>query len=83
MHNANQMTRMESLINIVVLDAEHQFFKVFSSSKRVRLMINNKFLMCFDDEQKVSMMRKTFELKKNMLESLKLWNKAAEPTHVR
>ena len=46
-------------------------------------MINNKFLMCFDDEKKVLMKRKTFELKKIALESLELRNKAAEATHVR
>ena len=46
-------------------------------------MINNKFLMGFDDEQKLLMKSKTFELKINTLESLELRNKAVEATHVR
>ena len=46
-------------------------------------VINNKFLMCFDDEKKVLMKIKTFELKKIVLESLELRNKVAEATHVR
>ena len=39
--------------------------------------------MGFDDEQKLLMKSKTFELKKNTLESLELRNKAVEATHVR
>ena len=46
-------------------------------------VINNKFLIGFDDEQKLLMKSKTFELKKNTLESLELRNKAVEATHVR
>ena len=46
-------------------------------------VINNKFLMCFDDEKKILMKSKMFELKKNTLESLELRNKALEATHVR
>ena len=46
-------------------------------------MINNKFLMGFDDEQKLLMKSKTFGLKINTLESLELRNKAVEATHVR
>ena len=39
--------------------------------------------MGFDDEQKLLMKSKTFELKMNTLESLELRNKAVEATHVR
>ena len=46
-------------------------------------VINNKFLMGFDDEQKLLMKSKTFELKINTLESLELRNKAVETTRVR
>ena len=46
-------------------------------------MINNKFLIGFDEEQKLLMKSKTFELKKNTLESLELRNKAIKATHVR
>ena len=46
-------------------------------------VINNKFLMCFDDEKKILMKSKTFELKKNTLESLELRNKAVKATHAR
>ena len=46
-------------------------------------MINNKFLVYFDDKQKVSMKSKTFELKKNVLESLELRNKDSDAVHVR
>ena len=46
-------------------------------------VINNKFHMGFDDEQKLLMMSKTFELKINTLESLELRNKAVKATHVR
>ena len=46
-------------------------------------VINNKFLMGFDDEQKLLMKSKTFELKINTLESLELRNKAVKATHVR
>ena len=46
-------------------------------------VINNKFLMGFDDEQKLLMKSKTFELKMNTLESLELRNKAIKATHVR
>ena len=46
-------------------------------------MINNKFLMGFDDEQKLLMKSKTFELKMNTLESLELRNKAVKAPHVR
>ena len=46
-------------------------------------MINNKFLMGFDDEKKLLMKSKTFGLKINTLESLELRNKAVEATHVR
>ena len=46
-------------------------------------VINNKFLVCFDDEKKILMKNKTFELKKNTLESLELQNKAVKAPHVR
>ena len=39
--------------------------------------------MGFDDEQKLLMKSKTFELKINTLESSELRNKAEEATHVR
>ena len=39
--------------------------------------------MCFDDEQKVLMKNKTFELKKIALESLELQNKDSDVVHVR
>ena len=39
--------------------------------------------MGFDDEQKLLMKSKTFELKINTLESLELRNKDVEATHVR